>query len=450
MTMPADDRIQMPRTAAPTKGSADRPESARRWLLGAVAWGVAAFILLGNPYGAANLAQARDQRAAPSLATETGERLAAVAPVANSVKTSTRSTPARKLRVVFLNPASAEAADEEFWRLCTIFMQAAADDLGIDLKTYYAQRSAATLYAQATMVLNSADKPDFLVMQNLKKTAPRIIEEAEAAGVKVLLFNSGLGPDELGRFGGPRQIYKNWIGQLLPDDERAGYELAELLVSAARNKGLANSQGQIEMLAIGGTGSDSSAEERNRGLQRFLREQGSRVRLARGEVIPAYWETAKAGTVFDFAASQNPQLRVVWAANDNMALGALQAARERGGFAPGESLLIGGIDWNKQSLAAVRRGDLLASLGGHYMEGAWAMVLLRDYADGIDFAGEGLTMTSRLHAITAENLARFENALGELGPEAIGKVDFARFAKSHNRALKKYRFDLQTLLGQFK
>lgn len=376
-------------------------------------------------------------------------------PAASQVSAQAASIPrpkpviAEKIRVVFLNPAS-QSDGEFWWKTCTSFMQAAADDLGIELKVYWANRSPAQMYRQADEALGGAVKPHFIVMQNMKKTAPQIIEKAEKNHVRVVLFNSGLDEEETRVYGGPRGKYANWIGQILPDDAGAGYQLAKIIVGAARDKGLSNPAGKVEMLALGGTVSDSSAIERNKGLTRFLQEHVADVVLNRGQALPGDWESAKAASVFEAAYDGYPQTTVVWNANDNMAMGVLGTVQDKFGKVAGRDIIVGGIDWNPENLKAVKRGQIAATLGGHFMEGAWVMVLVNDYAKGVDFQTEGVSLRSELGAISAANIGKFERALGDRSFEKIDKIDFSKFSKASNPGLKHYRFNLDEILSQLK
>jgi len=367
--------------------------------------------------------------------------------VAATPAATATSAPAKPIKVVFLNPASA-AAEEVWWRTCTQFMQAAANDFKIELKVYYAGRSAAEMHRQADEALNGPNKPDFIVMQNMKKTAPSIIKQAEKQGVKVLLFNSGLSDEEADEMGTPREKFANWIGQITPDDEAAGFDLAELLVRTAKKAKQTGREGKVEMLALGGTISDSSAVDRNKGLDRYVRGHASEVILNRERPLPADWDTEKAKITLGAAYPAYPKTTAIWNANDNMAMGALDAATSRLSKTPGKDIFIGGIDWNPDNLAGVKTGTIAASIGGHFMEGAWVMVLINDYARGADFKSQALSMKSKMGIISKENVEQFEKSLGDRSFEKIDKIDFTQFSKVTKPRLKTYPFDLNTLLKQ--
>ncbi|HEX8536538.1 MAG TPA: substrate-binding domain-containing protein, partial [Cystobacter sp.] len=139
-----------------------------------------------------------------------------------------------------------------------------------------------------------------------------------------------------------------------------------------------------------------------------------------------------------------PELQAVWAANDDLAMGALQALEEAG-RRPGEDVLVGGIDWTPEALEAVRAGRLVTSLGGHFLEGAWALVLLSDHHQGRDFASERLDWSTAFLPATRANVAGYLELLARPDWEAF---DFRAFSKAANPRLKHYDFSLQTLFAQ--
>src|SRR5690606_680764 len=76
-----------------------------------------------------------------------------------------------------------------------------------------------------------------------------------------------------------------------------------------------------------------------------------------------------------------PQVRHVWSANDEMAFGVLQAARELG-RQPGRDLHLTGLNNSSALFQAYRAGDIEVLVTGHFTLGAWALVMLHDHAKG--------------------------------------------------------------------
>ena len=80
----------------------------------------------------------------------------------------------------------------------------------------------------------------------------------------------------------------------------------------------------------------------------------------------------------------------MWAANDPMALGAITALREAG-YKPGVYVVVGGLNWSGGAVERVLKGEMIVTHGGHFLGGAWAMVVLRG-------STMGATLRRRMYA----------------------------------------------------
>jgi ABC-type sugar transport system substrate-binding protein len=72
---------------------------------------------------------------------------------------------------------------------------------------------------------------------------------------------------------------------------------------------------------------------------------------------------------------RHPDARLVWAGSDQMAFGAMRAWRGAGRV-PGKEVLFSGVNTSTEAMKAVRSGELTALAGGHFMAGAWALVMI--------------------------------------------------------------------------
>ncbi|HEY9164314.1 MAG TPA: ABC transporter substrate-binding protein [Magnetovibrio sp.] len=343
------------------------------------------------------------------------------------------------IRVAFFNPQN---ADDPFWQPVDRFMRAAAHDLNIEVTTYVARHDRATMLQQVREAVSGPVKPDFIVFKNFKSNAPEVLKIAQEYGVKSFMFNAGLTHEERILNGGPREHYSNWIGQMLPGDELAGYNLASALIRRARDLKLVNADGKIVMAGLTGNLSDSAAIERNLGLGRALEENPD---VSFVQLVPARWDHDEARQKTDGLFHRYADISVVWAANDPMALGAIKAA-EQAGLQPGKTFITGGVDWNPPALQAVKDGALFTSIGGHFMEGGWVMVLLHDYVHGFDFAQDGgAARFSEMAMLTTENIDRYRVKFLN---EDWDRVDFSIFSRVKNPKQKAYDFGLNRILDQ--
>ncbi len=138
-----------------------------------------------------------------------------------------------------------------------------------------------------------------------------------------------------------------------------------------------------------------------------------------------------------------PQAPVIWAAGDTMAQGVITAI-EDAKKVPGKDILTAGVDWDETALTAIKNGKLEADAGGHFMEGAWAVVVVHDYMAGIDFAKDGSpSLASRMGMLTADNLAKYTK---KFGTQDFEQIDFKKLSKKENPKLKAYDFDMTKLL----
>jgi ABC-type sugar transport system substrate-binding protein len=205
---------------------------------------------------------------------------------------------------------------------------------------------------------------------------------------------------------------------------------------------LTNAEGKIVMAGLGGHPSESAAIERNKGFERALEENPD---IAFKQLVPARWNQDEAQQKTEGLFRRYPDIGVIWAANDPMALGAMRAAQSIG-RTPGKDFITGGVDWIGPALEAIRAGALHTSIGGHFMEGGWVMVLLYDYAHGRDFARDGgAARFSEMAGLRADNLDIY---LDKFRNRDWDRVDFTKFSKVKNPELKTYDFGLDKILDQ--
>jgi Periplasmic binding protein domain len=138
-----------------------------------------------------------------------------------------------------------------------------------------------------------------------------------------------------------------------------------------------------------------------------------------------------------------PRIDALWAANDPMAIGAIAALREAG-YRPGVDVMVGGLNWSQAAVDRVLKGEMVLTHGGHFLLGAWAMVILRDYHDGRDFAEEDVRLQFPMGAFDLPVARRFP----EIGKVDWRRVEFARFSKTRNPAVTRYNFTPDAVLSR--
>ena len=75
--------------------------------------------------------------------------------------------------------------------------------------------------------------------------------------------------------------------------------------------------------------------------------------------------------------NRHSNISIIWAASDLMAISAQDACNFY--CSENQKVSIERFDWLSLSLEKIASGELNASVGGHFMMGAWALVSLYDY-----------------------------------------------------------------------
>ncbi|WP_035684410.1 ABC transporter substrate-binding protein [Bradyrhizobium sp. Cp5.3] len=346
----------------------------------------------------------------------------------------------KPLNIVFVNPGK---TGEVFWDMVSQTMQAAGRKLNAKVEVLTSERNYRTMQELGLAVLARAEKPDFLILSNEESAAVPIVEAAEIAGVKTLLLSNTLIGDDAARLGPPREKLKTWLGDITTDLTTAGARMANALIGAARAGKWQSPDGRIHILGIGGDEITPASIARNAGLDLAV---AAAPDVVVDRMLFANWTQSEAEHVtanyLNWASRKGIRPAGIWAGNDPMALGALNALAAAG-LAPGRDIEVVGLNWSEDALREIKAGRLLLTDGGHFLLGGWSIVLLRDYADGCDFAAASPHVEVKTSAVTRNNLVSV-SAL--IRTRAFERIDFARF-RAKAGACGRYDFSIDALIS---
>ncbi|MBV8166858.1 MAG: ABC transporter substrate-binding protein [Alphaproteobacteria bacterium] len=344
------------------------------------------------------------------------------------------------VRVGFVNPGM---DGELFWLLVSATMQAAAGQLNIDVDIRYTKRNYERAIQITKDFLAETPPPDYLVATNDIGVGGDVIKLADAAGVPLILLSNDLDPKDWKTYGEPRTKYRRWLGSIVPDHEGGGYEIAEAVLGEAQR---IKSTRPLNLIALAGDAETPASNDRVHGLQRAFgvfqqllgKDAVKMVAFANGD-----WTEAGAYAWMKQVLPTVPRADAVWAANDPMAFGLLRALEEAG-YNPGKDVVVGGLNWSQGGIDRVLNGEMLLTHGGHFLGGAWVMVLIRDNRDGRDFAEEDVRLQFPMGAFYKPIAQRFP----DIGKIDWRRVDFRSFSKSRNPNVQRYAFTPDAVLNQ--
>ena len=334
---------------------------------------------------------------------------------------------------IFISPGY---RDDIFFSRMESFMKAAAHDLGIDLRILYGQRNYATTFKVVNQVLNRAKLPDYLVLVNENDMGRMLLPGLSGRSTRIILINEGIPQKDRESFGRPGEKYPQWFAEFLPDDLQAGRLLADELIRTRLKQG----DKKINIVGLSGTAKTTSSDLRVQGLYQAASNYPEVNVL---QVVPAYWDINRASKVTRGLLSRYSNVDIVWAASDGMAMGAARAIRQQGSK-PGKDILIGGIDWIDISFSMVKTGTFTATVGGHFMDGGWAMVMIYDDYNG--YKGPWPEKSS-FAIINRENIDEFFPFFKCNSWESI---DFRNFSMILNPKQRRYDFSLIAVLKELK
>jgi len=330
--------------------------------------------------------------------------------------------------------------ENKFWKNVIEVSRDAANDLNFELEVYYANDDPELLTQKLEEVTEAAIKPDAVLVPNMSGYGEMYLKIAEQNDVLLLSYNMPMNRNEVGE---PREQYGNWIGEIRSNDKQAGYLLGKNLInSAIETQELASGE-EVLVYAINGRSTDTISQERIKGLKRAVDEipQARIVRIDNTD-----WSSNEAEEAMSNAINDFPEISVVWAASDKMAL-AISEMLQNSGRKINQDIFVGGIDWLNRALDAVSESELTASAGGHVIGAGWALVMLFDYFNGKDFASESTILNTQMGIVNQGNVEEFTD---KLGPGKWNRINFRLYSKIYNDRINSYRFTLETFMVQLR
>ncbi|MDK1373693.1 MULTISPECIES: ABC transporter substrate-binding protein [unclassified Sinorhizobium] len=249
------------------------------------------------------------------------------------------------------------------WRIAqTNSMKAEAEKLGHQLVYTDAAGSAAKQVADVNSMIAQGVDLIFLAPREEKPLIPAVMA-AKKAGIPVILLDRSVDP-ALAKAG---EDYVTFIGS---DFIEEGKRVAEWLVK--------NANGKSKIIELEGTTGSSPANDRKKGFDEAIKTAGG------FEIVASQtgdFARDKGRQVAEALLQAHPDADIVYAHNDEMAIGAI-AAIEAAGKVPGKDVLVLSIDGGKEAVQAVIDGKIAAVVECNPRFGPKAFETMLRYAKG--------------------------------------------------------------------
>lgn len=249
------------------------------------------------------------------------------------------------------------------WRIAqTESMKAEAQKLGYQLVYTDAAGSAAKQVADVNSMIAQGVDVIFLAPREEKPLIPAVMA-AKKAGIPVILLDRNV-DQSLAKAG---EDYLTFIGS---DFIEEGKRVAEWLAK--------NANGKSKIIELEGTTGSSPANDRKKGFDEAIKAAGG------FEIVASQtgdFARDKGRQVAEALLQAHPDADVIYAHNDEMAIGAI-AAIEAAGKVPGKDILVLSIDGGKEAVQAVVDGKINAVVECNPRFGPKAFETMTRYAAG--------------------------------------------------------------------
>ena len=229
---------------------------------------------------------------------------------------------------------------ESEWRVAnTVSIKETADQLGVELRFYDAQQKQENQIEAIRKLI--IQKVDVIGISPIVETGwEEVFQEAKDAGIPIIIVDR--------RAAVPENLYVSYLGSDFLEEGRNAARVMEKLVN-----------GRANIVELVGTIGSAPANDRYTGFREVIKDypgmqiidsQSGDFTRARGKEVMA-----------DFLGKYGNKITAVFAHNDDMALGAIQAIEDYG-LKPGVDIKIVSVDAARGAFEAMIAGKLNATV----------------------------------------------------------------------------------------
>jgi simple sugar transport system substrate-binding protein len=195
-----------------------------------------------------------------------------------------------------------------------------------------------------------------------------VLQEAKNAGIPVVMIDRDVAKEDRG-------LRLTIMGSdFVKEGEKAGTWLADYL----KKKGIDDGKKTINIVELQGTTGSAPAIERKTGFATIMAKHPN-WKITRSQT--GNFTSSEGKQVMEAFLKADKNIQVLYAHNDQMALGAIQAIKEAG-LKPGKDIIIVGVDAVKGAFEAMVAGEMNASIECSPLLGPQALQAVRDLRDG--------------------------------------------------------------------
>ncbi|ANY67237.1 LacI family transcriptional regulator [Paenibacillus sp. BIHB 4019] len=257
----------------------------------------------------------------------------------------------------------AQVGAESGWRTAnTNSIKESAAAVGYDLKFSDAQQKQENQIKAIRSYIQQ--KVDVIAFSPVVESGwDTVLKEAKDAGIPVILTDRAVDSSDT-------SLYETFIGSdFVEEGRRAGQWLVDKYK---------DSTDEINIVELQGTTGSAPAIDRKTGFEEIIKDHANLKVIASQT---GDFTRAKGNEVMQSFLKANKKIDVLYAHNDDMALGAIQAI-EAAGLKPGEDIVIISVDGVKDGFVAASEGKINFIVECNPLLGPQLMQAVQDVLDG--------------------------------------------------------------------
>jgi galactofuranose transport system substrate-binding protein len=258
----------------------------------------------------------------------------------------------------------AQVGAESEWRTAnTESIKSSAKDAGIELKFSDAQQKQENQIKAIRSYI--AQKVDVIAFSPVVESGwETVLREAKAAKIPVVLTDRSVSTKD-------DSLYVTFMGSdFIEEGRKAGRWLVEKMK---------DQKGDVNIVELQGTVGSAPAIDRKKGFEEIIKAD-PKFKIIRSQT--GDFTRAKGKEVMEaFLKADGKKINVLFAHNDDMAIGAIQAIEEAG-LKPAKDIVIISIDGVKGAFEAMIAGKLNVSVECSPLLGPQLMQAVKDIKDG--------------------------------------------------------------------
>ena len=256
----------------------------------------------------------------------------------------------------------AQIGAESEWRTAnTVSIKDAAKAAGINLKFSDAQQKQENQIKAIRSFI--AQKVDVIAVAPVVETGwDTVLKEAKDAKIPVILVDRNIDSKD-------DSLYVTKIGS---DFHEEGMKAGKWLLDNYKKPG------DVKIVELQGTVGSAPAIERKKGFEEVIKAD-PRFKITRSQT--GDFTRAKGKEVMEAFLKTDPNIDVLYAHNDDMAIGAIQAI-EAAGKKPGTDIIIIGVDAVKGAFEAMMAGKMNVTVECNPQLGPQLMGIVKDVVAG--------------------------------------------------------------------